>query len=379
MHQVDLNKLLSRYRNGESTPEEIAEVESYYNYIAAKTDFASADIDFGAIGEEIWNNIHSAGLSRSEKTFSISSVSKVAAAVLLVAFTTGIYFLTKTKNKEKTEITQNEDFPPGGYNATLTLANGKDIDLGTAKIGPLAMQNGMRISKQDSDLIIYQAVNPDDVELSTVINTITTPNGGEYRVMLPDGSMVFLNAASSLKYPANFTSATREVYLTGEGYFEVIKNPRQPFIVMSSKQNVKVLGTHFNIRSYPDGPVVTTLTEGSVSVSTLDTSSPQQQHQLKPGQQAMFKSGWLSIKDVDTTHAIAWKNGLFFFSQTPIRDALREISRWYNVNVDYNSIPEGQKVGATCHKSDSLSTLLKSIGKMTNLRLVVKRRIITID
>ncbi|WP_432327294.1 FecR family protein [Mucilaginibacter sp. P25] len=198
---------------------------------------------------------------------------------------------------------------PGGNKAILTLGDGSTIVLNGAKIGKLARQDNILIKKAADGQISYRDVVVDFHPSKNIIyNTATTPQGGQYQFILADGTKVWLNASSSIKYPVVFNGNERRVELTGEAYFEVAHNAKKPFKVISNGQTVEVLGTHFNINAYNDEQAVkTTLLEGSVKVSAGKVSNI-----IKPGQQARFDHGLIDVMNVDADEVVAWKNGFFF-------------------------------------------------------------------
>ena len=276
------------------------------------------------------------------------SFKKIAsvAAVFLVIASTAIYFLSSTDNKKQeiaaAKTTLKNQILPGGNKAVLTLADGSHIILVDAQNGILAKQANIDIRKAIGGKIIYNASNPLSSNAPILYNTITTPRGGQYQVTLSDGSKVWLNAASSLKFPAAFSNNERVVELTGEAYFEVAKltgpsvagreGGRIPFKVITNNQTVEVLGTHFNINAYADETTInTTLLEGSVKIVQSKTNNSQL---LKPGQQAKVGAK-IQVSDVDATQAIAWKNGYFIFSHEDIGSIMRQVSRCYDVNIQY--------------------------------------------
>jgi ferric-dicitrate binding protein FerR (iron transport regulator) len=173
-------------------------------------------------------------------------------------------------------------------------------------------------------------------------NTITTPRGGQYQVTLPDGTKVWLNAESSLRFPTAFTEKERAVELTGEAYFEVATNKNKPFLIKTGQSNTRVLGTSFNIMAYNDeGPVKTTLLEGAVKIAEGGRSAL-----LQPGEQGIFNSGSITTKTVNIRAVIAWKDGYYFFDRTPVQSVMRQIARWYNVDIVYKgAMPKDEIVG----------------------------------
>ncbi|WP_343702336.1 FecR domain-containing protein [Chitinophaga sp.] len=258
-----------------------------------------------------------------------------AAAVVLLLASTAAYWLLRQPQAVKapvaTEQPGKKDIAPGGNKAVLTLADGSEIVLDSVGNGILAQQGGVRVIKSGSGQLQYDAPGATG---ETVYNKISTPRGGQYQVTLPDGSRVWLNASSSLRYPAAFTTAARVVELQGEAYFEVAKAAGKPFRVKVGNMEVKVLGTHFNIMAYEDEEAVkTTLLEGAVEVTGSGST-----RKLKPGQGASLhrQSGVLELlPEVNTEEAVAWKNGFIQFEGNDIRSAMRQIARWYDVDVIY--------------------------------------------
>lgn len=231
---------------------------------------------------------------------------------------------------------------PGGEKAYLTLADGSVIVLDTAGNGMVTMQGSSKVMKVD-DRLVYDGGTAAGAPL--VYNTISTPRGGEYRIVLSDGTRVWLNAASSLRFPSAFTGADRSVSLTGEAYFEVSKNTGKPFKVeLNNEMEIEVLGTSFNVMAYEDEQAVkTTLVEGKVKMSRSG-----QNVQLLPNQQAITEREGTDIRvaPADVEEAIAWKEGLFYFNNDNILSIMRKLSRWYNVEVHYSGpVPGGHYEG----------------------------------
>lgn len=255
---------------------------------------------------------------------------------------------------------------PGDNKAMLTLADGRVISLDEAARGDLAEQAGVRIVKTKDGQLSYEPINK-SVGEEVIYNTVSTPKGGEYQLVLPDGTKVWLNAASSLRYPVRFTGDQRKVELVGEAYFEVTpveaSNAKLPFIVATTQQQVEVLGTHFNIKAYAnEDETKTTLLEGSVRVSIPARGAFDV---LKPNEQAIIKSGGkrIAVTTVDPSSAIAWKNGIFAFHDNTIVEIMNTIARWYDVTVEYEGgMPPKDKIfGGTISKFESFEKLLETI------------------
>jgi transmembrane sensor len=312
----------------------------------------------------------------------------VAAASILILFSSGWYFRFSTTNNLPSpfvKIQQEDgklrnDLPPGRNQAILTLADGSKINLDSAKNGILIRQGNIKIIKSDDRKLLYytdkQNSNGADY------NTISTPRGGKYEIVLPDGSNVWLNAASSLKFPTSFRDKSREVTLTGEGYFEVVKNASMPFYVRVNDMTVEVLGTHFNVNAYDDeNSVATTLLEGSVKLKKgLSADSKSQTIFLEPGQQAgLTKDGGFKIDHhANMKEVIAWKEDNFEFNNAAIPAIMRQISRWYNVDVVYEgSIPDRRLTGKFS-RNINLSQLINML-QYTGVNMKIENKKIIIS
>ena len=265
----------------------------------------------------------------------INKSARWAAAVLVLVCCAGAwYFLSRTPEKQPAvntgSLTYKNDVAPGSNKAVLTLSDGSAITLDSA--GNQVIQQGNTAIHQRSGLLQYQASG---AAAGISHNVLTTPRGGKFRIVLSDGTRVWLNAASSIRYPTAFTGTERKVEVTGEAYFEVAKNAVMPFRVnIDNKAEVEVLGTHFNINAYRDEAAInTTLMEGKVKVSA--DHSPGKV--LQPGQQAsLAATGALEVlNEVDTAQIIAWKEGWFQFHMATLPDVMRQLSRWYDVEIAY--------------------------------------------
>jgi hypothetical protein len=251
----------------------------------------------------------------------------------------------------------NNDIAPGGNKAILTLGNGNKIILDSAHNGLLAQQGGSKVIKTDSGKLAYNNIS-NEKPTATVYNVLSTPRGGQYQLTLPDGTKVWLNAASSIKYPTAFNGKDRTVEITGEAYFEVVHDAGSPFRVKAKTQVVEDLGTHFNIMAYDNEvAVVTTLLEGKIKIYRDKRSMG-----LTPGQQVAYygENGGLVIsKNPDLDQAIAWKNGLQSFSNADVQTIMREVERWYDVDVSYEGEIEKRSFNGDIPRSANLSEVLK--------------------
>jgi len=278
-----------------------------------------------------------------------------AAAIILVLFSVGFFLLTNNKKQE--EIHFANDITPGKNGATLTLADGRKIAINDAITGNFVSEGGVKIYKNKEGQIVYDIDEKNSEKVT--YNTLTTTRGEQIQVRLPDQTLVFLNAESSLKFPTSFAhTPKRSVTLAGEGYFEVSKDKQHPFIVQSNQQQIEVLGTTFNINSYTDEPnIKTTLLEGSVRVTNLSTK---EHLLLTPGQQAVMTEGKLLSKVVETEDIIAWKNGYFMFNNETLASIMKRVSKWYDMEVIYKNSSVKDKIffGAVS-RYGNISELLK--------------------
>lgn len=302
------------------------------------------------------------------------------AATILVFFSAGLFIVKRyeLRNHANNVVAKRSSAPivPGSQKATLTMANGKVIVLSNAANGLLANTGGSKVVKQGQGRILYTAGNKKVTANEIGYNTLTTPRGGEYQVILPDGSKVWLNAASSITYPTQFTGSDRRVKLTGEAYFEITKNKEKPFYVMMNDAQVRVFGTHFNISAYSDDDIyTTTLLEGSVQVSKNNSVS-----MLKPGQQAVINhnSDAITVSDANIDDAMAWKNGLFIFNDDNITGIMKKVSRWYDVDVYYAADLNEQKFGGSYHRSKNINELLQYLEMIGKIHFKVQERRITV-
>lgn len=371
-NKKELQKIIQRYVSGNATAEEILFVEEYYEYLDKnQNELSSAEIvsledkNFRAIRAKI-------NSSRKNK---IIPYKYAAAAAVLLLIASSSYLLLGTSNSStssKLANVQNLDVLPGTNKATLTLADGSTVILDETTAANISDKDGLKISKTNDGQLIYTILNQENLGKNKIVayNTIHTPKGGQYQVILPDGTRVWLNAESSLKYPEVFVGQVRNVELTGEAYFEVAKNKAMPFHVKSQSQDVEVLGTHFNVNSYMDDKTIkTTLLEGSVKVSNQASIRI-----LKPGEQSIAAADGFSAiqlaKDVDTDDETAWKNGLFQFNNAGLKTILNQLERWYDIKIDYNSVPNKRYNGMVPRKA-KLSEVLKMLEKTGNIKFEI--------
>jgi transmembrane sensor len=285
--------------------------------------------------------------------------SAAAAAVLLLIVAGGFMWLKvkqappKTAQVQKTVQPVSDAIVPGSNKAVLTLADGSRILLDSTHQGTLAKQGNADVINLSSAVLTYNGDMGNGNK--AIYNTLSTPKGGQYRLVLPDGTKVWLNASSSIHFPVAFSEKERQVAITGEAYFEVAKNPAKPFKVTVRDATVQVLGTHFNIMAYDDESAMkTTLLEGSVKVS-----KGTQGKVITPGQQVkIMQTGAMKIAEADIEEVVAWKNGWFHFTSWDIEKIMRQIARWYDVEVVYEGkIPAGTFSGIVSRQNDIMEAL----------------------
>ena len=352
MTESQLSQLIEKYLKGEATDSEKKQLEQWY------ASFDEREISFT---DNVPGNLHHAihqGLqavkekikqqenspqrkTASPRLWSVRPIAAAAAILLLIAAAT--FMLTTHKIKiQETATTTETDFNPGGNRAVLTLGNGSKIVLDSSNSGLLSIQGGVQVVKTGSGRVIYDTKNTAqyDTQRDVPYNTITVPRGGQYQVILPDGSKVWLNAGSFLRFPTAFTGNTRTVQMSGEAYFEIRPNAEKPFLVRKEGSLIKVLGTHFNVSAYEEERTMTvTLLEGRVVVMPIGEQQQDQQTTLTAGEQLIVETAgdlWLQstrIKKANLQAAIAWKEGLFWFENDDIHQIMAMLSRWYNVDI----------------------------------------------
>lgn len=348
MEKKELEELLERYERRECTEQERAYVERWYaNWQADSLDLSEVEVqhDLAQIRATL----------PKEQSSRLLYMRIAAAAVLLLTVGFSLYFINKKDITAGNTLAQSQaSIVPGRNQATLTLSDGTTVLLDTATQLGAINQHGVKVSKTADGKLVY--VNTATGLTIDAYNTIKTPNGGRYEITLPDGTLVMLNAASKIKFPIVFSGNERRIELEGEAYFEVAKDAAKPFKVISGKQTVQVLGTHFNINSYQDEPQIrTTLLEGSVLVKGSTEVL------LKPGEQACtgHDAGNFRVAAVDVQTEVAWKSNLFFFENEPIKNCMRQLSRWYDVEIVYQDDVSDKKVWGSVTRFSEISKVLE--------------------
>ena len=372
-----LLELAHKWKKGQLSAEELAKFNAWYDDHSDEVlelPEGYADNPFiirDRMMDNLFFKVHAAGQVKRRPGFWPMIA---AAAAIVLAIGAGIFFYTGNTTLKKTYAYTN-DIAPGKNGATLTLANGKKIYITDAETGKLAEQAGVSIHKTADGQIIYEIKKGTDEKPE--YNVLQTANGQQTQVILPDGSKVFLNAASSIRYPSSFvTFKERKVELDGEAYFEVSKDKIHPFIVSTSLQEVKVLGTHFNINSYKEAPnVKTTLLEGAVSIKTLSGEGAI----LTPGQQAAVDGKKISVNEVETAYEVAWKNGYFLFNNENLNAIMETLCRWYNIRVKYDDPAlKNELFFGKISKYENVSKILKMLERTDIVKFKIEGNSITI-
>lgn len=379
MEQSRLDLLLNKYKKNHLTDLEKEELDNWFHSL----NHGTKDLENGLADENLSDELFrdfKIQLAQTQKKGRLVWLRRVAAAavVLLVISFGAIRFLPRHQVAIP-QFTHNQvqDILPGSNKATLILGNGKQIILSAVKDGRLALDGGAEIKKAADGQLTYRKTAQPGTD--TVLNSIITPVGGQYNLTLVDGTRVWLNASSSIKYPTAFNGSSRQVELTGEAYFEVAHNASKPFKVLSNGQQVEVLGTHFNVNAYADeGIVTTTLLQGSVRVII-----PTGTRVLVPGQQAVVYAGGRGaiklVKDADIDEAIAWKEGYFQFNQADVHQVMRQLSRWYDIRVSYRNPASTRQFQGAIQRDLRFSQVLRILEK-SNMHFTVNgKEVVVMD
>ena len=375
-----ISRLLFKYLQGTLTPEEEYELEKWKLQSAENRQFlerlsneATQVIDTdgtlpGTLEEKIFGKIrdkvpelHGNVIRMRGNWWRYAAT----AAVVLILF--GYSIMTMMQKERPKQVVAKVEQPvvedvaaPDGNYASITLAGGEKIDINGSSRGTLASQGKVQVIKSADGLIIYK-VATGRVRGKMQFNTLANPKGSKViGMVLEDGTKVWLNAGSSLTYPVAFIGKERKVSITGEAYFEVAKKKSMPFRIMKGEMMVEVLGTHFNVNAYGDEPhMKVTLLEGAVKVSSGNVSGI-----LKPGQQAKVKDNDINVQsDINIDQVMAWKNGYFSFEKAGITEVMRQIARWYNIEVAYDGEIPNERFGGELRRNSKLSSVLKVLEK----------------
>lgn len=355
-------ELYEKNAAGMCSEEEKKALESYQDQFSlVNQPWASAMGETSDVRKQILYRLHEQ-IKPARKSFFMRRSLAIAAVVFLIASGVVIFFSGESNRDEMSSqpkvVAIADEVVPGKNRATLTLDGEPAISLDEVKNGLLVQQGNITISKRADGHLVYRSIVNEKSAINPVFNKVVTPRGGQYQLVLADGTKVWLNAASSLRFPVAFSGKSRLVQLEGEAYFEVAKNSKMPFVVKTKQMNVDVLGTHFNVSAYADEDAVrTTLLEGSVRLTAAAKKA-----MLKPGEQAVYsKDQNLQVMTANAEDAVAWKNGYFVFDNENIQSIMRKVSRWYDVSVVYKGNIDQKGFGGTVSRFNSVSSVLKSL------------------
>ncbi len=360
MTQEQLNILIRKYLSGTATTEEMEAVEQWYQ------DYGpNLEVFVGNEEERSEQELHDKILSRLRTTLYAPPQAKVtpmwkklaAAASIVVLVSVGGWYLMHDRSGDNTQVASQSGINPDFEQATLTTSDGSKIELGKKSLQPINEKNGVVISNDGRQLSYTSSQSGNNV----FFNTLEVPRKGVYSLVLADGTKVWLNSLSSLTYPTSFPGRERRVSIKGEAYFEIAKNPKQPFIVdVEGGQAIEVLGTSFNVNAYTnEEQISTTLLEGAVRVKAGD-----QQQMLLPGQEAQYSLSRKALKVrkiADANDAISWKNGFFVCSGKDLKAILRQVTRWYDIEVVYQGNIKPEAFEGTISRNMNLSELLSML------------------
>ncbi|SEW54089.1 FecR family protein [Chitinophaga arvensicola] len=354
-----LKDLIHRYLKGQASPEEAGALHDWYN------SFDDSEVELPLEPGEDRRQLEQRLLNRLRPVMQPARVRRTpwwryaaAAALLILVTVSGIigwqHRYPSPGKKIIATHTPAKDKAPANQKAMLTLADGSTITLDDAANGALGKQGGAKIIKKEKGQLAYQA---DNTAGEVVYNTLTVPRGGQYQLVLPDGTKVWLNSATSLRYPTAFRGTERKVILQGQAFFDIATNAKQPFKVQANEMEVLALGTRFDMMAYADEPTINaTLIDGKIKV---------QDKILRPGQQAVLALSrhQLTVRDADVNKIMAWKNGLFVFNNTDLPTILREVARWYDVEIVYQAAPGKELYGGGISRNLNLSAVLDVLEK----------------
>jgi len=369
----DVKEVLDKISSGNYNPEEEAIAKLWLHQLHQNDEAGLSEQELHEVSDQMWLSLERNKKQPRLNKYRKSVVYLAAAASLALIIGVGLYFNQQpplSKSIQAKAFTN--DIPAGSNKAYLTLANGKKLALTNSANGTLAEEAGIKITKTADGQLVY-TVADQGIKGSAGYNRIETPRGGQYQLNLPDGTKIWINSASSLKYPASFAALKeRRVELSGEAYFEVAKDRIHPFIVKSGRQEIQVLGTHFDVNAYPDEQLIkTTLLEGSVKLN--------EQVVLKPGEQSSLKGEKFTVKEVNVNDAIDWKNGEFVFTNESLTSILKKVSRWYDVEIKYVHTPVNMPTfTGSVSRSENISGVLKMLEETSNVRFSIEGKQVSV-
>ncbi|NII29317.1 DUF4974 domain-containing protein [Pseudoflavitalea sp. X16] len=370
MNEDRLKYLLERYLANACSPEEQSALDEWFHSwnpgTAGMQDWLQEAGGAKALSEELYADFRERLIPPAKRNKWAGWYKAAAAAAILIALVILFYPKQKRPGDQTAQHGSGvqsaqpaHDIKPGSNKAVLKLADGSEIVLSDSGNTHIATQNNMEIQRLQRGSIAYTASQGQEDDTPPVYNTLTTPRGGKYTLTLADGTVVTLDAASSITYPVAFTGKERRVEITGQAYFEVVHNTVRPFRVSAKGQLIEDIGTAFNVNAYADDPFIkVTLAEGLV-----DVSNKVEKVSLVPGQQAMVKDGEnkMRVKMVNVEETVAWKNGWFIFHQESVQNIMKQAARWYDAEIVVEGAPINKKFGGNISRYKEISELLENL------------------
>jgi transmembrane sensor len=379
----ELKKLYERCTSGNCTPEEQKLFEDYCDgFNLSDTPWLQSFGDQEAIEKAVSEDLQKK--MRKTDRITVKWFYWSAAAVFMIVTGALIYsskYLITKENILPDLAAGRNSIKHGRDKAILILSDGRKIALDGSQTGTLSTQNNVVVNKDNAARVIYKKDESKKSNVAQTFNILETPRGGKYALVLSDGTKVWLNAATSLRYPVDFSGDERVVELSGEAYFEVAHHKTKPFKVVSNSQVVEVLGTHFNVNAYPDEDAIkTTLLEGRVKVFSSSSTPSSEKNALiiKPDEQATYKNDRFSKSAVDTEDVMAWKNGFIQFKNADIKYVMRQVARWYDVEVIYRGQITDDTYSGEISRNADLNEVFKVL-KLSDINLKVNGRTVTVS
>ena len=338
--------------------------EYYNDLLKIRSGIIASQVKERIDKRKAWNQV------RPARKISLIRTLLKFAAIMILPLSLGVFLLIR-ENKQEKVVYAEVPVQPGKKQAVLTLSSGQQVMLADTIVH--VNEKGMVISNFPDKELVYKIMN-DTMKTETIYNTVTVPRGGEYKLVLADGTIVWLNSDSHIRYPVTFSGNTRQVELEGEAYFEVAKDVEKPFIVRMNEYNVRVTGTQFNVRNYSNESLATTLVEGGVQIERKG-----KEDRLRPGQQAVLENNEIRIRVVNVEEQVAWRHGAFGFTQCRLENIMEELARWYDVDVFYmNQQVKDYHFSAWFKRSSSINEVINILEKTKKISLDLKGRILTV-
>ena len=338
--------------------------EYYNDLLKIRSGIIASQVKERIDKRKAWNQV------RPARKISLIRTLLKFAAIMILPLSLGVFLLIR-ENKQEKVVYAEVPVQPGKKQAVLTLSSGLQVMLADTIVH--VNEKGMVISNLPNKELVYKIMN-NTMKTETIYNTVTVPRGGEYKLVLADGTTVWLNSDSHIRYPVTFSSNTRQVELEGEAYFEVTKDVEKPFIVRMNEYNVRVTGTQFNVRNYSNESLATTLVEGGVQIERRGKVD-----ELRPGQQAVLENNEIRIRVVNVDEQVAWRHGAFGFTQCRLENIMEELARWYDVDVFYmNQQVKDYHFSAWFKRSSSINEVISILEKTKRISLDLKGRILTV-